>query len=353
MNGCNNKYEISSELTADAQYGMQIDLIGTFPEFMRAMFKKNKGSRWVKQEKGLSEAAWLQLHLTNRYLVMVDFDGLDEFHWRSLPLKPNFVSFNPTNGNHQCYWLLRDHVHCHKEAKRNKPYKYLRQIEKAIDHKYQGDKHFARAISKNPFHERWDTVWLHDRRHSLQEIHHGLELDLRKVAGYTPISTAKMHRKAKQGNGKRNTTIFNNVRYRAYREVSKYKVMDGITFDDWLTVVTQWCVRENVWEDTEPLPKSAVVATAKQIARFCWYVYNPPKQNIKPKMTKEQVKEAQRNAQKITKAKQRGSSEAAIKEAIAQLKASDKRVTKAAVSRIVGLSRQNVTTLYSHLFEEK
>lgn len=351
MQGCNNKYEIRSELTQDAQYGLQIDLIGTFPEFMRAMFKKNKGSRWVKQEKGLSEAAWLQLHLTNRYLVMVDFDGLDEFHWRSLPLKPNFVSFNPENGNHQCYWLLRDHVHCHKEAKRNKPYKYLRQIEKAIDQKYQGDKHFSRAISKNPFHPKWDTVWLHDRRHSLKDIHDGLELDLREVSGYTPISASKGHRKAKQGNGKRNTTIFNNVRYRAYKEVSRYKAMENITYEDWLSVVTEWCVRENVWKDVEPLPLSAVTATAKQIAKFCWYVYNPPKENVKPKMTKEQVKEAQRKSAEITNAKKRGSAEASIKVAIKQLITDGKKPTKAAVARIVGLSRVSVSKNYSHLFD--
>ncbi|EGR1604346.1 hypothetical protein D6L34_25185 [Vibrio parahaemolyticus] len=351
MNGHYNKYEIQSELPLDAQYSMQIDIIGTFPDFMRAMFKKGKGSYWVKQEKGLNEAAWLQMYLTNRHMVMVDFDGLDEFHWRSLPLKPNFVSFNPENGNHQCYWLLKDPVHCHKEAKRNKPYKYLRMIEKAIDEKYQGDKHFSRAISKNPFHPKWDTVWLHDRRHSLKDIHDGLELDLREVSGYTPISPVKSHRKAKQGNGKRNTTIFNNVRYRAYKEVSRYKAMDNITFDEWLNVVTEWCVRENVWEDVEPLPFSAVAATAKQIAKFCWYVYNPPKTDIKPKMTKEQIKEAQRNAQRITKAKQVGASEAAIKEAIAQLKAANKKPTKAGVARIVGLSRTQVSNKYSHLFD--
>lgn len=351
MDGCSNRYEITSELSLDAQYGMQIDIIGTFPEFMRAMFKKGKGSYWVKQEKGLSEAAWLQLYLTNRHMVMVDFDGLDEFHWRSLPLKPNFVSFNPNNGNHQCYWLLKDPVHCHKEAKRNKPYKYLKQIEKAIDQKYQGDKHFSRAISKNPFHPKWDTVWLHDRRHSLKDIHDGLELDLREVSGYTPISASKGHRKAKQGNGKRNTTIFNNVRYRAYKEVSRYKAMENITYEDWLSVVTEWCVRENVWKDVEPLPLSAVTATAKQIARFCWYVYNYQKANVKPKMTTEQIKEAQRKAAEITNAKKRGSAEASIKVAIKQLVADGKKPTKAAVARIVGLSRVSVSNNYSHLFD--
>ncbi|EGQ9353890.1 hypothetical protein F2K74_24900 [Vibrio parahaemolyticus] len=352
MNGCNNPYLIESELTPDAQYGLQLDVVNSFPEYMRAMFKKGAGSYWVPQQKALEDAAWLQMHLNDRHFVMVDFDGLDEHHWRTLPLKPNVVSFNPKNGNHQCYWLLKDPVHCHKEAKRNKPYKYLRLIEKAIDEKYQGDKRFARAICKNPFHPKWETEWIHDRRHTLTEIHEGLELDLRDVSGYLPSKSAsKAYRKAKAGKGKRNTTMFDNVRYRAYREVLKYKEMDGVTYEDWLDVVTQWCARENVWEDAEPLPRNAVEATGKQIARFCWYVYNPPKQNVKPKMTKEQVKEAQRNAQKITKAKQRGASEAAIKEAIAQLKASDKRVTKAAVARIVGLSRQNVTTLYSHLFD--
>lgn len=354
MNGCNNPYVVQSELTPDAQYGLQLDIVNTFPNHMRSMFNKGKGSFWVPQEKALEEAAWVQMHLNDRHFVMVDFDRLDELHWRTLPLTPNIVSFNTNNGNHQCYWLLKDPVHCHKAAKRKKAYKYLRLLEKAIDEKYKGDKHFSRAISKNLFHKKWATDWIHDRRHTLAEIHKGLELDLRKVLGYHPpqISPSKAYRKAKSGNGKRNTTMFDNVRYRAYREVSKYKSMDGTTYEDWLDVVTQWCARENVWDDAEPLLNSAVEATAKQIARFCWYVYNPPKTK-KPKMTIEQVKEAQRNAQRMTKAKQIGKTEAAIKEAIKQLKESDKRVSKAAVARIAGVSRTQVSLKYSYLFEEK
>ena len=177
MNGCNNPYVVQSELTPDAQYGLQLDIVNTFPNHMRAMFNKGKGSFWVPQEKALGDAAWVQMHLNDRHFVMVDFDGLDELHWRTLPLTPNIVSFNTNNGNHQCYWLLKDPVHCHKEAKKGKAYKYLRLLEKAIDEKYQGDKHFSRAICKNLFHPRWETDWIHDRRHTLAEIHKGLELD--------------------------------------------------------------------------------------------------------------------------------------------------------------------------------
>lgn len=343
-----NKFIIESELSDETRFLLQTDVLSTFPANMRCMFQKGKGSLWLPQDEAISVAAWVQLHLNDRHFVMVDFDGLDEFHWRTLPLTPNIVSFNPNNGNHQCYWLLQDPVHCQKASKRNKPYKYLRLLEKAIDLKYKGDVNFARAISKNLFHKKWDTEWIHDRRHTLTDIHKGLELDLRDTGYKMSLRPPVVHRKAKQANGKRNSTLFDTVRFRAYKEVAKYKAMTDIKYDDWLQKVIEWCHRENVWKDADPLPASEVEATAKQIAKFCWHVYKPRK----PRMTKEQIKEAQRKAQKMTKAKQIGSTEAAIKEAIRQLKEDNKRVSKSAVSRMIGISRQNIYTRYSHLFTD-
>lgn len=318
------------------------------PENMRCMFKKGKGSFWHKQEKAIADAPWVQTHLNDRWFVMVDFDGLDEYWWQQLPVKPNIVSFNPKNGNHQCYWLLRDAVHCHKVAKRNKPYKYLRLLEKAIDAKYKGDTHFARAISKNVFHPMWETDWIHDRAHTLAELHKGLELDLRDIKGRS-IQPPKRVRRAKKGNGERNSTLFNSVRFRAYKEVSKYKALKGCTLDDFTDLVAQWCHAENVWTDAEPLQRKEIEATATSIANFTWHVFKPAKE--KPQMTAEQIKTAQGNAARMTNAKQRGAAEGAIKEAIAQLVAKGKKPSKAKVAEMVGMSRKNVTVLYSHLFD--
>ncbi|HBC3964971.1 TPA: hypothetical protein KD885_004652 [Vibrio parahaemolyticus] len=68
-------------------------------------------------------------------------------------------------------------------------------------------------------------------------------------------------------------------------------------------------------------------------------------------MTVEEIKAAQSKAAHITNAKRKGSAEAAIKVAIQQLKDDGKKPTKAAVARIVGLSRVSVSNNYSHLFD--
>ena len=336
---------VESEISQEAQFLLQMYVNEQFPDNMRAMFTKHKASVWVPKRKAM-EAAWVQMHLHDRWCVMVDFDGLDEFHWRKLPLTPNIVCFNPKNGNHQCYWILKVPVHCQSSSKGNKPYKYLRLLEKAIDEAYSGDKGFSRCISKNLFHEQWETDWIHDRRHTLEEIHRGLNLDLRNVGYVTPVASTAKTKKAKKANGKRNKTIFDNVRHRGYKEVAKYKEIDNITYADWLLTVTEWCHRENNWTDAAPLESSEIEATAKQIAHFCWYVYRPRRK----RMSIEETKAMQSRAAHATNAKQVASTTEEIIKAIKQLKKDGKKPTKTAVASIVSISRQQISTRYGHLF---
>lgn len=339
-----NYTHIPSELSQDEQHLFMMQAYENVPDWVRTMFKKRKGTHYLSKDRSM-DAAWIQLHENDRHWLIVDFDNQDEWDWKKLPIKPNVVSYNTDTGNHQVFYLLRDPVHCHQAAKRNAPYKYLRGLEKSIDLKYGGDTGFSRGVSKNLFHPKWDTIWIHNRKFSLKELEQGLVVN----AGVTSHVRKKTSLSGKEG---RNSAVFDEVRFKSYREVERYKNLDGVSFNDWHSVVLEWCRRANSFDGKSPLGDREVASTAKSIASFCWHRYTPQKPKKAP-MTESQIKEAQRKAQRITKAKQKGSSEAAIKEAIEQLKADGKRVSKAAAARIVGLSRQNVTTLYSHLFEDK
>ncbi|MFS1914453.1 replication initiation protein [Vibrio sp. 10N.286.48.B7] len=321
-----------------------------------AMFVKGKGQYWVNSKKALEESPWFRWHVNDRLFVMIDFDGLGRDHWKKLPIKPNIVCYNPKNGNHQCYWILEVPVHCHEAAKKKAAYKYLRFIEKLLDEKYDGDPHFARAISKNFLHESWETEFVHEEKFTLLQLDEGFELGI-KNGEYRKAQKAKWKKQKvatdKDGKPSRHCTLFDKIRFKAMREIPRYKQIEGIEYKDWLGMLRTWCEAANSFEsDKGDLTDASIEATAKSIARWTWYVYTiPTDKPIKIPMTQDQVKATQSKAAEITNAKRRGSSEAAIKVAIQQLKDAEKKPTKAAVARIVGLSRQNVSTNYSHLFD--
>lgn len=331
---------IPSELSQDEQHLFMMQTYENIPEWVKTMFKKRKGTSYLTKDRAMA-SPWLQLHENDRHWLIIDFDNQNEWDWKRLPLTPNIVSYNTDTGNHQAFIKLRDPVHCHAAAKRNAPYKYLRGLERAIDLKYGGDTGFSRGVSKNPFHEKWDTIWIHSREYSLKEIEEGLEVN-------SGVSVHRLRKTSLEGVEGRNTAVFNEVRFKAYREVERYKQLEGVGFEDWHATVLEWCKRANSFDGKSPLKDGEVASTAKSIANFCWYKYQP---KPKKRMTEEEIKAAQSKAAYITNAKRKGSSESAIKVAIQQLKDDGKKPTKAAVARMVGLSRVSVSKNYSHLFD--
>lgn len=333
---------IPSELSQDEQHLFMMQTYENIPEWVKTMFKKRKGTSHLTKDRAM-DAPWIQLHGNDRHWLMIDFDNNDEWDWKKLPLSPNVVSYNTDTGNHQALFKLKDPVHCHREAKKNAPYKFLRGLEKTIDVMYGGDTGFSRNISKNLFHPKWDTIWIHNREYTLSELQEHLVTN-------SDIRVGKRKKTPLCGKEGRNTAVFDEVRYKCYREVTKYKELDDVTFNDWHRMVLAWCRRANNFEGKAPMEDHRVVSTAKSIAEFCWYRYTPSKPKKKP-MSPDKIKAAQSKAAKMTTAKKVGKNEAAVKEAIRQLKADGKKPTKAAVARLAGLGREAVSRSYSHLFD--
>lgn len=319
----------------------------TLPPYARAMDVKGEGSYWKPLSRAL-EAPWVQLHLNDRHFLIIDFDGQGVDAWKELLLEPNFISYNNVSGNHQAFFWLRDPVHCHLEAKDKKPYRYLSAIEAAIDEKYNGDDNFTRGLSKNPFSPFWDTDWRHDKKFTLNEIEIGLDLDRAKLP--------KKYRNkivSKDTNGtKRNGTIFDTVRFRAYKEVKKYKEIDGITFEDWHRTILNWAKDLNSFDDKDSLSKSEVSCIAKSISRWVWYRYNykKTKKRDRKTMSDSELKNRQKLAAEITNKARVAATEAKVKVAIKYLVENGKKPTKSAVAKIAKISREQVSKKYNHLF---
>lgn len=335
------------------------------PEHVSVMPVKGEPSYWrpwvwVKE----NDTAWVQLHLNDRHFFMIDFDGYGWDKWKTLPLEPNIICYNPINGNHQVFYWLEDPVHCHEAAQCRKPYLWLRNMEKAADEQYGGDKFFARRISKNPLSSKWVTEFRHDRRYTLLELHEGLELDLRKQRYREANAEKKMKKLAwagaemptplayqEEGGGlSRNRGLFDRVRYRAYAMCIPYRISGDES--GWYDTVLSMCNDFNHYTTREPLERDEVARIARHITDYTFSKkFDPSKYKKKDVMTKSEIKAAQSKAAKMTTAKIVGKNEAAIKEAIRQLKEDGKKPSKAAVARLAGLSRVAVSLNYSHLFD--
>ena len=313
------------------------------------MFVKGKGSCWKPQEIAI-EAPWTQLHCNDRHWVMADLDECDWQAHKRFPVEPNIVSYNAESGHSQQFWRLSDPVYCHGDQRQHKAHRYLRAIESAIDAQYGTDHHFARAISKNPLHKLWDNDFRHSRGHTLPELHEGLLLDLTTV-GYGGKGKPKGKSKATvEGQYGRNAQTFDQVRFWAYEHAPMFK-QAGLEYEDWYRAVRMQVNTVNArFINTADGVMDAVECNyiARSIASYCWRVQVSLRR--KPKLTMEQIRQKQVQSAQMTTAKKVGASEAAIKLAITQLQADGKKPTKAAVARLVNLSRQQVSTRYNYLF---
>jgi Primase C terminal 1 (PriCT-1)./Replicase family. len=227
----------------------------SLPQYIHTLPEKNKPAVWLPQEYALQYERFRTFGNDRRFL-MLDYDhkgGKAKDH-RQYDIEPNIVIYNPHNQNHQAYWLLGDPVHCQESSKYNKPYQFLRAIESAYDEKYDGDQHFARYISRNPFYAFVDTDWRHDRPHKLNALAEVVQLNKRRI---------KKGDREVTGRG-RNNTVFDDLRRWAYKQDTS-----NITYNMWLQRCITKAIDYNMFDKPMELPE--VQSIGKSVAQ---YTYN-------------------------------------------------------------------------------
>lgn len=231
------------------------------------MPRKGEPLVWLPRDEAV-QVERIRAHLNDRHYLMTDHDNGPAGRAHELyDLLPNIVVYNPTNPErHQAFWLLRDPVHCHPEARFRKPYQYLRAIEAAYDARYGCDPHFARHIHRNPLCLVSDAVWLHEQAYTLSE--------LAEVVSLTPAAGKRAAARSEcvaVGRG-RNCTLFDDLRHWAYRQVSDARAVD---YDIWHRQVVTRALNLNNFADQGPLQASEVYGVAGSVAEYVYYRYEP------------------------------------------------------------------------------
>ena len=261
---------------------------------------------------------------------------------------PNMMVRNPDNA--KCHLTYAIESVCRSDAARIKPLAYLSAIQHAYTDALQADHAYTGLLTKNPLYHGWHFLGYHAQVYSLGELADAV--DLSEQPKYWTRKRAANDEHIGLG---RNCALFHRLRYWAYDHVNHWRSTSD--YNRWMREVLAQAEAFNTF--AHPLPCSEIKSTAKSVGRWVWVKYTGTGSGWRRGLMKEQFEQSQipldlttrkrlaaRETNKIRKAK----TEQDIIDAIGLLTARGERVTKAAVSRITGTSREALSRYYGHLF---
>ncbi len=268
---------------------------------------------------------------------------------------PNIIIQNPKSGNCHLLYRLEQPIWTHSTAGK-KAQDYYHAIRDTLTDKIGADKRYCGLICKNPLHHQWVTT----------ELHSG-QFELVKLQGVHALKKFQSLPDAANTITGRNCTLFDLLRFDAYKRVNEYRNSGTRFYDMWVKTLENEAHAINSTFN-EPLPLSEVRATAKSIAKWTWRNYegadlkNRGKMGFgetrhtnpeAPMLPEDEIKRRQSLSAQLTNKHRKESTELQIKQAIERLNANGEKVTKAAVAKLTGLERARISQNYSHLFPKK
>lgn len=276
-----------------------------------------------------------------------DIDHANCWIWEDagLPAPNLIVRDRTTNTSHISYAIVPV---CTSSKGRSHPQRYLNAIRKAFAGRLNADPEYTGRITKNPFSPYWDTAVLHSAEYSLGELADSVDLEAQSPA---PLSIVADESHCPG----RNSVLFQRLRFWAYQHVTSYR--DTGTYQEWLTRVQLQAEQLNDFRDTDyalrgALGEKEVDATSRSVASWTWDHYQAPQARGVMQLQDADITLAskQRLAARRTHQVRREATATAVREAIDTLTAAGSRVSKAAVARLIGVSRQHISSHYSHVF---
>jgi hypothetical protein len=275
--------------------------------------------------------------------------------------EPNIIVQNFENGHCHYLYFLKTPVWC-RQSGRDAPEAYLNAIRAAMTAKLHADHRYTGLICKNPFSSEWRTLELHNYLFSLDDL--GKFLDLSKKP--EPRTARQLEDVVING---RNDHLFTLLRFFAYNQIQQYR--DKIAslgrhqvFELWNKYIYHEADNINR-EFPNGLAFNEVRSTAKSVSQWVWKHYHPSEKYNRgklgfgitrhhsfdvPLLTDEEIKRRRQLAAEATNEARKTATEAKIKQAIEQLRATNQKVTKAAVAKMTGLDKTNIVKNYGHLF---
>jgi hypothetical protein len=306
----------------------------------------------------------IQLNKLFRAYLCFDIDRQDAvsaYQSAELP-EPTLIILNPKNGHsHFCYELLNPVTFTHRGYQ--KPKLFFLSVLEAMRVKLGGDPSFNRVLVKNPF---WNTInggkWeliINDRVYHLKTL-----ANYAQLKNFKKVSVAKKYFPQLNQNifiGERNDKLFHDLRYRAYRIVRNYTV-----FEKFYNEILIYCTSVNEQFCKPPLSNSEIVHLSKSVSTWTWdkraCFANYQKKNrgaaglepvsywMEGKEWVIEKKRRQRIGAKYTHSLKRQKTEKAIIQAIEELIIDGQKVTKIAVAKKIGMTKENISRRYGYLF---
>ena len=257
---------------------------------------------------------------------------------------PNLFIQNPANCHAHLAYSLDVPVHLNKSSSQ-KPIRFAGAIDCAYREALDADLGYAGLIMKNPLNENWRTYQLRKESYGLNEL--AEYVDLLPSPHFS--SQYKNKNLANYGLG-RNCALFEDLRGWAYKNKSQHN--NSTAFDE--AVMTQAL---DVYNElfTVPLPFSEIKSVATSVSKWTWLYYNgvgTSRGRGRDILAGRQLDlhDKQVLSAIITGRQQKERTERLIKQAIERYVSVGKKITKVAIAKDVGITRQAIDKSYKHLF---
>jgi hypothetical protein len=308
---------------------------------------------------------YIQLNMLRRAYLCLDIDrhGAVFAHKEIEMPAPTIILVNPDNGHAHIFYELKNPVSFAGRA-RKKPQQYFMAVQKGLTDKFKADPHFSAHMVKNPFNtiqrgEKWEWIFNYVT-YDLETL--ASHVDLRNYRDGFPT---KVNRKPFRGpvlKGTRNVTVFYELRQYSYVEVKNHE-----EYEPFSHALRVYALSLNEKHCKPPLSESEIEYITKRVGGWTWDIrddfkkrrskkkgvmgFEPIPENLDVPERKAEIKRRQREGAKFTHSTRKRKTEKAIAKAIEQLKTEGKRVSKSAAARLAGISRENISRRYKHLFD--
>ena len=276
-----------------------------------------------------------------RYLSFDIDRRLGALAWDDANLPPpNIIVINQDNLHAHLIYELEKPIWKRTENDRRPgeapPVRYCNAVWKGMRRDLKADPGYTGLMVKNPFNAQWRTVVLRSRPYRLAELAAHLDLDDNSDCDIRDNPDG------------RNCTLFDSIRYWAYRSVKDYSDRESfkLALSDELDRLNQSL--------RNPLPGRETNDIAKSVSRWVWTKYDgcgkARRRGIMHLDPRESLRARQQQGQAYTCTLRIDSTMQKIASTIRSLLLAHKPVTKSAVASICQLHRNTVARYWDRCF---
>lgn len=277
--------------------------------------------------------------------LIFDLDHSNAWQWDDAGLPaPNIIVRNRSNQHSHLFYAIAPV--CTSVKGRAAPIAFMKAVYNAFALRLKADlRYHSGPVAKTPGHPWWSTQELHNVVFDLGDLARFVDLDPIYPKGMDLDNAA----------GSRHCILFEHLRHFAYAIVNNERLTG--TLESFSARLEAYAHAKNSFTRegfSADLPLSSIRSTVKSVARWTWDNYTGSRTVKRGVMQLDKnlpLELRQRAAAARTAEVRAKASESKIRFACRRLIAAGKAVTQVAVAKLVGLSRQTIST-YKHLLAE-